>query len=81
MNFEQLFSNSYMLDDLNSKIRRHTNFKDFEDMVDVKNNYRPVMKFDPETPHYAMSEITEIADIYDAWMISKNDPRRIYRQD
>jgi hypothetical protein len=81
MKIIEILNNISLLEQLNNNIRRYTNFRDFEDLTDPKYNFRLVFRIELETPNLERMELNTIADYYDEYMISINDPRRIYRQD
>ena len=79
MDMHQILNNPALLEQLNNKIQRYTNFNDVEDLVNPIHNYRLTLYFEDDMNHLQKVELVEVADFYDAWMEEHNDPRRIYR--
>lgn len=64
------------LDEVASK---YTCFKSFLELVDKKNNFRPVWYNDPSLANFARRDLEVLATAYDAHMIKNFDDRRVYK--
>jgi hypothetical protein len=79
MKVQQILTNPSLLQQLNEKISRHTNFKDLTDLIDPARNFRLTLYFDDSMNNLQKMEIKEVANFYDEYMELHDDPRRIYR--
>lgn len=60
-------------------VKHLDNYISFDDLVDVRHNFRLSMKFDDDMNNIQKREIILLADLYDEYMVNNNDPRRVYR--
>ena len=63
---------------LNQSCVRYTFFSSFEELIDKKNNYNPVLYFEINVPDFEVNDLNELKEEYNICMKHNNDPRRVY---
>lgn len=79
MTVDEILNYPERKEEFSSLVRRRTNFKDVDDIINVVHNYRLTMYIEDSMNNLEKLEMKEIADFYDEYMISIGDPRRVYR--